>query len=87
MLPESRWRHHRQSTRARRRSPVYRPTSFQVPPDDDASVRGLVLVDALADRWCVEPRLPVGKTVWAEVAVRRRGDAESRLPPPPPGGS
>lgn len=32
------------------------------------SGRGLVLVDALADRWGVETRTPApGKTVWAEV--------------------
>ena len=33
------------------------------------SGRGLVLVEALAVRWGWEPRRPVGKTVWAEVAV------------------
>lgn len=34
---------------------------------DDAG-RGLLLVDALADRWGVEPRPPSGKTVWACLA-------------------
>ncbi|MEU6099017.1 ATP-binding protein [Streptomyces sp. NPDC047079] len=39
------------------------------PPQDpaaDESGRGLLLVEALADRWGVEPRSP-GKCVWAEV--------------------
>ena len=39
-------------------------------PDADAeSGRGLVLVDALTDRWGVTPGLPPRKTVWAEVAL------------------
>ncbi|MFD7775707.1 ATP-binding protein [Streptomyces sp. NPDC059753] len=41
-----------------------------VPPEqapDDESGRGLLLVDALADRWGTEPRPPSGKTVWAEI--------------------
>ncbi|MGW2174944.1 ATP-binding protein [Streptomyces sp. NPDC001705] len=41
-----------------------------IPPEqnpDDESGRGLLLVDALADRWGTEPRLPSGKTVWAEI--------------------
>src|SRR4051794_27555067 len=29
--------------------------------------RGLMIVDQLATRWGVEPRLPVGKTVWVEI--------------------
>ncbi len=33
--------------------------------DDDVSGRGLALVDALADKWGVEPRDVVGKVVWA----------------------
>ncbi|MEV5656089.1 ATP-binding protein [Streptomyces sp. NPDC052291] len=36
---------------------------------DECYGRGLVLVDALADRWGVEPRT-VGKTVFAELALR-----------------
>ncbi len=35
-------------------------------PADDESGRGLLLVEALADRWGVEPRTP-GKCVWAEI--------------------
>jgi anti-sigma regulatory factor (Ser/Thr protein kinase) len=29
--------------------------------------RGVALVDALADRWGTEPRIPRGKTVWCEL--------------------
>ncbi|MGV9402501.1 ATP-binding protein [Streptomyces sp. NPDC003667] len=39
---------------------------------DGASGRGLVLVDALADRWGVMPGLPPRKTVWAEIALPPR---------------
>lgn len=46
------------------------PTAVRVPGADDVSGRGLVLVDVLADRWGVEERVPVGKTVWAEVQVQ-----------------
>ncbi|MBT2364751.1 ATP-binding protein [Streptomyces sp. ISL-10] len=45
------------------------PTVVHAPAADDVSGRGLVLVDVLADRWGVEPRPAVGKTVWAEVAA------------------
>ncbi|MFE1438654.1 ATP-binding protein [Streptomyces sp. NPDC058739] len=41
-----------------------------MPPErspDDESGRGLLLVDALADRWGTETRPPSGKTVWAEI--------------------
>ncbi|MFI1537407.1 ATP-binding protein [Streptomyces anandii] len=41
--------------------PTEGPTSL-----DAESGRGLLLVDALADRWGVEPYPPGGKTVWAE---------------------
>ncbi|KAB1980807.1 ATP-binding protein [Streptomyces triticiradicis] len=46
----------------------YRPA---IPPErakDAESGRGLILVDALADRWGTEPRPPSGKTVWALLA-------------------
>lgn len=33
------------------------------------SGRGLVLVEALADKWGVAPGLPPRKTVWAEIGV------------------
>ncbi|MFK0172266.1 ATP-binding protein [Streptomyces sp. NPDC090306] len=39
------------------------------PSGEEEGGRGLLLVEALARRWGVEPRSPVGKTVWAEVAV------------------
>ncbi|MFF4802591.1 ATP-binding protein [Streptomyces sp. NPDC001351] len=43
----------------------------QLPAPDAESGRGLVLVEALADRWGVAPGLPPRKTVWAEVRVHR----------------
>ncbi|MEU3086075.1 ATP-binding protein [Streptomyces massasporeus] len=47
-----------------------------IPPErspDHESGRGLLLVDALADRWGTEPRPPSGKTVWAELACPSSG--------------
>ncbi|MFF8398820.1 ATP-binding protein [Streptomyces sp. NPDC016172] len=41
--------------------------SPQLPCPDTESGRGLLLVDALADRWGVTPGLPPRKTVWAEL--------------------
>jgi anti-sigma regulatory factor (Ser/Thr protein kinase) len=42
------------------------------PADGDQFGRGLLLVEALADRWGTEPGTAgVGKTVWAELALRR----------------
>jgi anti-sigma regulatory factor (Ser/Thr protein kinase) len=56
------------------------PTTSPVPSLDDESGRGLFLIDMLATRWGATPRVPIGKTVWAEVAaesvncpVRRAG--------------
>ncbi len=40
---------------------------------DAESGRGLVLVDALADRWGVMPRPPSGKTVWCELDLSESG--------------
>ncbi|CAD5930494.1 protein of unknown function [Streptomyces sp. KY75] len=37
------------------------------PADGDDSGRGLLIVDALADRWAVIDREPPGKTVRAEL--------------------
>ncbi|MFJ6798936.1 ATP-binding protein [Streptomyces sp. NPDC091268] len=39
------------------------------------SGRGLVLVDALADRWGVDRGLPPGKSVWAELDLPDRNAA------------
>ncbi|CAL9379376.1 hypothetical protein SUDANB1_01033 [Streptomyces sp. enrichment culture] len=47
-----------------------------IPPErgpDHQSGRGLLLVDALADRWGTEPFPPSGKTVWAELACPSSG--------------
>ncbi|MEU5287412.1 ATP-binding protein [Streptomyces sp. CA-278952] len=41
------------------------------PSDDETSGRGLLIVDALAERWGVRPRNP-GKTVWVHLPVRTR---------------
>ncbi|MFI2040355.1 ATP-binding protein [Streptomyces bottropensis] len=46
------------------------PTA-QRPSPDAESGRGLLLVEALADRWGTAPGLPPRKTVWAEVGVRQ----------------
>ncbi|MFJ7996672.1 ATP-binding protein [Streptomyces sp. NPDC096310] len=44
---------------------------LQRPPVDAESGRGLVLVDALADRWGVTEGLFPRKTVWAELRLMR----------------
>jgi anti-sigma regulatory factor (Ser/Thr protein kinase) len=48
-----------------------RPGELAVPPADADTGRGLVLVEALADRWEVLDRVPVGKTVRAELDLPR----------------
>lgn len=51
------------------------------PVDGEAeSGRGLLLVDALADRWGVTRGLPPRKTVWAELDLGPEGRAVS-VPP------
>jgi anti-sigma regulatory factor (Ser/Thr protein kinase) len=50
-------------------SPDRPPTNPPAPSPDGESGRGLLLVDVLAIRWGATPRVPIGKTVWAEVAV------------------
>ncbi|MEU2624767.1 ATP-binding protein [Streptomyces sp. NPDC007157] len=50
---------------ATKRPPAAAPSAF---PDGESG-RGLLLVDVLAVRWGSTPRHPVGKTVWAEVAI------------------
>ncbi|MEW2323439.1 ATP-binding protein [Streptomyces griseoincarnatus] len=42
-------------------------------PDDAESGRGLLLVEAVADRWGVVPGPPPLKTVWAEVGTGPTG--------------
>lgn len=37
------------------------------PPPGSGSGHGLILVEALADRWAVLDRVPLGKTVRAEL--------------------
>ncbi|WP_411079065.1 ATP-binding protein [Streptomyces sp. cmx-18-6] len=39
------------------------------PDDDETSGRGLLIVDALSERWGVRPRDP-GKTIWAHLPIR-----------------
>ncbi|WBB58886.1 ATP-binding protein [Streptomyces sp. WMMC500] len=51
--------------RGERRPPA--PGCLGVPAADDDSGRGLLLVDELADRWAVLNRVPIGKTVRAEL--------------------
>jgi anti-sigma regulatory factor (Ser/Thr protein kinase) len=52
-------------TRGERRPP--RPGDVTAPPPLSGTGRGLLLVEALADRWAVLDRVPVGKTVRAEL--------------------
>lgn len=50
-----------------------RPAIPQGQDPDDESGCGLLLVEALADRWGTEPRPPSGKTVWAEISQHGEG--------------
>ncbi|MCG6495813.1 ATP-binding protein [Kitasatospora sp. A2-31] len=45
------------------------PAPGALPTADSQSGRGLMLIDALADRWGAVPRPPGGKTVWAEIEL------------------
>ncbi|EFE75143.1 ATP-binding protein [Streptomyces sp. SID5466] len=45
------------------------PEQATLAPEDEESGRGLFLVESLATKWGWEPRNPIGKTVWAEVAA------------------
>jgi anti-sigma regulatory factor (Ser/Thr protein kinase) len=56
-------------TREERRPPG--PGAVPFPRADAESGRGLLLVEALADRWCVEERDGLGKTVRAEIGLPR----------------
>ncbi len=44
------------------------PSPAAAPEEEAESGRGLLLVDALADRWGTEPYPPSGKAVWAKVS-------------------
>ncbi|WP_433398484.1 ATP-binding protein [Streptomyces sp. CA-146814] len=48
------------------------PEEAVLPPADRETGRGLFLVECLASRWGWEPRDPIGKIVWAEVAAPER---------------
>jgi anti-sigma regulatory factor (Ser/Thr protein kinase) len=52
-------------TRGERRPPE--PGAVTAPPPDADHGRGLLLVEALAHRWTVLDRVPIGKTVRAEL--------------------
>ncbi|MDH6449552.1 ATP-binding protein [Streptomyces sp. SAI-119] len=39
----------------------------ELPATEAESGRGLLLVEAFADRWCTGPQDPCTKTLWAEV--------------------
>jgi anti-sigma regulatory factor (Ser/Thr protein kinase) len=45
------------------------PVQPVAPAAEEESGRGLLLVDVLAVRWGWVPRVPIGKTVWADVVV------------------
>ncbi|MFF0446493.1 ATP-binding protein [Streptomyces sp. NPDC004609] len=51
--------------RGERRPPG--PGELTAPPSGSTDGRGLILVEALADRWAVLDRVPAGKTVRAEL--------------------
>lgn len=48
------------------------PGAVAIPSVGADGGRGLLLVEALADRWAVLERLPIGKTVRAELDLSRR---------------
>jgi anti-sigma regulatory factor (Ser/Thr protein kinase) len=56
-------------TRAERRPPA--PGDVLPPQALAESGRGLVLIEALADRWAVLDRVPIGKTVRVELDLPR----------------
>ncbi|MEV0006966.1 ATP-binding protein [Streptomyces sp. NPDC051840] len=65
-------------TRGERSLPA--PGRLDRPCPDAECGRGLLLVEGMADRWSVRERLPVGKTVRAELDLRRRARAEHPAP-------
>jgi anti-sigma regulatory factor (Ser/Thr protein kinase) len=68
--------------------------SFAVAPTDAYSGRGLMLLQGLSTNWGVESHSDIGKTIWFEVEVPKRGRRSGRtigalsgkelLRPPPP---
>ncbi|MFD9210349.1 ATP-binding protein [Streptomyces sioyaensis] len=60
-------------TRTEKRPPD--PGAFAPPPPDSEAGRGLVLVTALATRWGVLDRQPVGKIIHAELDLWRGDEA------------
>ncbi|MFD2685105.1 ATP-binding protein [Streptomyces phyllanthi] len=71
-------------TRAER-LPVLTPGPTDSPDDHRTSGRGLLLVEALADRWGWTPRTDdgPGKTVWAEYALPLPLAVPQTVPSPP----
>lgn len=59
-------------TRTECRPPA--PGALTAPEPLAESGRGLLLVEALADRWWVLDRVPIGKTIRAELDLPRVGD-------------
>lgn len=55
------------------------PPLMRRPNLDDLGGRGLVLVDALADKWGMAPRKPGGKSVWAELEVGSPANPEPEV--------
>ncbi|MDX2545409.1 ATP-binding protein [Streptomyces sp. WI04-05B] len=47
--------------------PAYTQRLPELPATEAESGCGLLLVEALADRWCTGPQGPCTKTLWAEV--------------------
>ncbi|GGO55297.1 hypothetical protein GCM10012286_67070 [Streptomyces lasiicapitis] len=61
--------------------PTRRQPQVQNATTDDTNGRGLMLVNALADGWGVEPRVPCGKTVWSEFKIdTRQGSPNGATP-------
>ncbi|MFF1460751.1 ATP-binding protein [Streptomyces sp. NPDC058330] len=55
------------------------PGAVEPPPDDAESGRGLLIVEALADRWGVEVGPVPRKTVWAEIDLTSANRSENLL--------
>ncbi|MGP3951147.1 ATP-binding protein [Streptomyces sp. 7N604] len=55
-------------TRVERRPPA--PADLAPPPPDSETGRGLLFVDALADRWGTDDHDTLTKTVWCELVLK-----------------